>query len=486
MTLIAESSRSSKVVKFAVSTKSKSTIIKKKKVYALKHHLLTEAHEQEKKFTSAIGETYTATRRVEKEQNFYLENNKGIAVVCQPHKGELAPHSEVIITVTTYNNVCGKYEDQLISEVKGLPEVSVPITIAIKGSPITIPSNQVGVYFNEDPPALVMKPSVKNSGNVSKSFKIKNTGIQDIEIEWKIFDLQEIVSKNSSDLFSLFIAKNEGNSRDPYRVELEAVEPEQESVNSPFTVTPKKSIVTPKGKFTYEITFDTSHSLGRSNSVILAHPHLAHNESKENTGPNLGVICLSLRGETLEPHLTVDKKKRKDNNSYQQFEVWPVNLEDAASLTKKISLTNETFADLIFNMSLTGSFELVETITNAPVHPLAKSSSSSKYLLMFSLGVKKPGVVTLFNLLPGSFVDAMCKMIKPNPNNLDEWPIVLKTIKKGSLTLSYANGSVEQLILEANLLRSFVTIHIKNAKKNELAEDEYDFGTVYIGNIKIK
>ena len=58
-------------------------------------------------------------------------------------------------------------------------------------------------------------------------------------------------------------------------------------------------------------------------------------------------------------------------------------------------------------------------------------------------------------------------------------------IKNGSLTFSYANGSVEQLILEANLLRPYVTIHIKNAKKNELAEDEYDFGTVFIGNINI-
>ena len=72
---LAETSKSSKMVKFAVSTtKSKSTIIKKKKIYALKHPLLTEAHEQEKKFTSAIGETYTATRRVEQELNFYLEN----------------------------------------------------------------------------------------------------------------------------------------------------------------------------------------------------------------------------------------------------------------------------------------------------------------------------------------------------------------------------------------------------------------------------
>ena len=72
------------------------------------------------------------------------------------------------------------------------------------------------------------------------------------------------------------------------------MEPEHESANSPFTVNPKKSVVAPKGKFTYEITFDTSHSLGRSNSVLLAHPHLAHNDSKDSSGPNLGVICLSL------------------------------------------------------------------------------------------------------------------------------------------------------------------------------------------------
>ena len=321
-----------------------------------------------------------------------MENNKGIAVVCQPHKGELAPHSEIIITVTIYNNVCGKYEDQVISEVKGLPPVYVPLSVGIKGSPVTIPSNQVGVYFNEDPPALVMKPTVFNGGNVSKSFKIKNTGIQDIDIEWRIFDLQELVNKPSSDLFSVLLSKNEGNAHDPYRVELEAIEPEQESANSPFSITPKKSSVSSKAKFTYEVSFDTSRYLGTYNSVLLAHPRLAGEGGKLASSPNLGIICLSLRGETLKAHLTVDKKSRVDGNSYMRFDVWPTNTEGVPSLTKKLSLTNETSADVVLSVNTSGPFEITGTTTNAPPHPLAKpGSAGTPILFMYRYDEKDAG-----------------------------------------------------------------------------------------------
>eukprot|EP00831_Metopus_contortus_P004532 TRINITY_DN1167_c0_g3_i1.p1 TRINITY_DN1167_c0_g3~~TRINITY_DN1167_c0_g3_i1.p1 ORF type:complete len:607 (-),score=66.65 TRINITY_DN1167_c0_g3_i1:492-2312(-) len=307
-----ESSKKSKVVKFAVSTKSHSTVLRKKKVYALQHPLLTEAHEQDKKFSSAIGETYTATRRVEQEQNFYLENNKGISVVCQPHKGELAPHSEIIITVSIYNNVCGRYEDTLISEVKGLPAFSIPMRINIKGSPITIPSNQVGVYFNEDPPALVMKPSTINGGHICKSFKIKNTGIQDIEVDWKICDLMGMIDNKDSDLFQLQLAVNEGNSKDPYR--LEAIVHEEESKDSPFHINPRKIVISSKEIATFEVAFDTTHSLGIYNSVLVSHPHLVQSDKGTEASPNLGVIYLSLRGETLNPHLTIDKLCTKKKN----------------------------------------------------------------------------------------------------------------------------------------------------------------------------
>jgi hypothetical protein len=41
--------------------------------------------------------------------------------------------------VTIYNNICGRFEDTIVSEVKGLEPVEFPINIGIKGSPVEIP-----------------------------------------------------------------------------------------------------------------------------------------------------------------------------------------------------------------------------------------------------------------------------------------------------------------------------------------------------------
>ena len=451
-------------MKFALSTKSKSTVVKKKKVYAIHHPLLTEAYEQEKKFNSAVGETYTATRRVEQEQNFYLENNKGIAVVCQPFKGELAPHSEIIITVTLYNNACGKYEDTIVSEVTGMDPFEIPVAIDIKGSPIVIPSNQVGVYFNEDPPALVMKPTIINGGQVTKSFKIKNTGVQDIVIDWKIFDIKDIIGNSGNDLFTLNLGKSEGNSSEPYRVELEAIEPTEESKDTPFIITPKHLVVPPKEKTTFEVTFDTSKYLGIFNSVLLTHPRLA-SDDPDSPASNLGIIYLTLRGHTLPAHLTIDKRSRMDGTSFVQFDVWSIKGNGAPSVTKKIGLLNESPADIAVNIETIGPFELTSALTNAPPHPLAKSNAK---------------VQTLFNLLPGTFLEAACKFLRPNPNDYEKWPMVDREVRSGTLKLNYANSTMEEVMLEAHLLRPHITIHVKDAMKDDWAEDEYDFGITYM------
>ena len=58
-----------------------------------------------------------------------------------PNKGELLPNAEVPITVTLYNNVCGKFDDNIISKVKGLPNFNFPVRINITGSPVVIPPN---------------------------------------------------------------------------------------------------------------------------------------------------------------------------------------------------------------------------------------------------------------------------------------------------------------------------------------------------------
>jgi len=105
-----KSSRRTKAIRFAGGSSNW-----KSKEQELRRPLLTDAHENLNKFSSATGETVTATKWMDKEQQFFLQNNKGIAVVFTPHEGMLYPHSEIPITVTVYNNACGKFEDTFIS-----------------------------------------------------------------------------------------------------------------------------------------------------------------------------------------------------------------------------------------------------------------------------------------------------------------------------------------------------------------------------------
>ena len=92
--------------------------------------------------------------------------------------GELPPNAEVPITVTIYNNVCGKFDDRIISTVEGLPPIEFPVRVAISGSPVVIPANQVGLNYNTIPPTLPMPTIVSKSNTICKTFKIKNTGIR--------------------------------------------------------------------------------------------------------------------------------------------------------------------------------------------------------------------------------------------------------------------------------------------------------------------
>lgn len=51
-----------------------------------------------------------------------------------------------------------------------------------------IPNNQVGLNYNTIPPTLPIPTVVANSTSMTKSFKIKNTGIRALQVDWKIFD----------------------------------------------------------------------------------------------------------------------------------------------------------------------------------------------------------------------------------------------------------------------------------------------------------
>jgi hypothetical protein len=113
--------------------------------------------------------------------------------------------------------------------------------------------------------------------------------------------------------------------------------------------------------------------------VILAHPHIAEqeidsedDEMKEAVKRPLGIVSVKLTGETVEPRLVTDKKERLDEETQFVFNHWSVEDIESPDTTQKLVLKNETKANLMFNVSTEGPFELVASKTNSGAkHPLA-------------------------------------------------------------------------------------------------------------------
>lgn len=275
-----KSSKRETKIRFALTNKSKKGL----KVKQLKRPLLSDSHEHMNKFSSKTGETFTATKRLEREQAFYLSSNKGLAVVCNPAFGELKPHQEIPVNVTIYNNACGRFEDVLVSQIKGLPPFEFPIYVSISGSPLIIPENQVGLNYFTSPPTMAFPTVVDNSPQLTRSFKIKNTGVADVTIDWRIFDQRDQKQKEDENLFNITIDKNTGfdSEENPYKLNFNLIEPEP-SMNSPFEIEPQTVIIPARETQFFEVKFNSDQGVDTFKSVILAHPQLAENFYDEHS-----------------------------------------------------------------------------------------------------------------------------------------------------------------------------------------------------------
>ena len=317
-----KSSKRETKIRFALTNKTKKGL----KIKQLKHVLLSDNHEHTKKFSSKTGETFTATKRLEREQAFYLSNNKGLAVVFNPAFGALRPHAEIPINVSIYNNACGSFEDTLTSEIKGLPLFKFPINVTISGSPLIIPENQVGLNYVTTPPTMAFPTMVDNSPQISKTFKIKNTGIADVSIDWNMFDQRDQKLRNSEDdLFNITIVKNTGfDSEDnPFRLNFDLNEP-QPSSNSPFEIEPKIAIIPARETQFFEVKFNSDQGVDVFKSVVLAHPQLANDvlqEDKLEEEDYEGKITPSKRIDPYDYMSDSSEEVNQGEDDIQQIEV---------------------------------------------------------------------------------------------------------------------------------------------------------------------
>lgn len=120
-----------------------------------------------------------------------------------------------------------------------------------------------------------MPTVVAKSQPIKKSFKIRNTGIRTLQVDWNIFDAKDLDSAET-DPFKLSIIKNQSfdKGKYPFKFNFNALEP-AESTNSCFTIVPKNVAVQARSTQDFTVTFDPNIGTGTFKSIVLATPYLA-------------------------------------------------------------------------------------------------------------------------------------------------------------------------------------------------------------------
>lgn len=151
-----------------------------------------------------------------------------------------------------------------------------------------------------------------------------------------------------------------------------------------------------RSTYTFTVTFDPTKGVsGKYRSIVMASPELTAEEIEVAMGPqssneklgssqagsnvdltkkgSLGIIALNLEALTIDPVLSIDRKVKMDGKNHLRLKYWSVpNEPEAPKKIQKLTFTNESKADLTFNLNINGPFDIVRTKTNSgAVHPLA-------------------------------------------------------------------------------------------------------------------
>lgn len=431
--------------------------------------LLTNAHEKQNKFSSQNGATFTTTRNLEKNQRFYLANNKGMAVVCVPNKGELLPYSEAVVSVTLYNDVCGRFEDVVVSSVSGLKDHKIPLKVRVKGSPLVITPHQLGIDYKSDPFELNLGAIPVGGNAISRKIRLTNTGPKDISVAWKLFNYHDILH-NEKDIFKVALLPSaaarfyEGEEHNLLDLLFTPIEPPEN--HEPFSLEPKSMLLHGRESGTFTITF-FSQDTGLHRGVLLTHPLLV----EEGESQQLGELALMLRAETIIPSLFVDKLRHPNGLKGLKFEAWATG---GPLGTRDITLCNQTSANLQFTIRIESGPFTLKKVNNSASLSLQDPEEAK------TMTSKKPTrVPDKHTLAPGDNLQVYIQLIKPNPADTDVWPELPVTELPGSFLVSYSNGHQERLALEARLMRPNIVVWSEQVDEFKQLQEQ-DFGVVTV------
>lgn len=420
--------------------------------FKIDHLLLSAAHE-EINFTSPKGMEFTKMRQIEKDSVLYLSNKKGVAIVIEPKRGKLEPHSECLIKVSFFNECVGEFHDILTSHVKGLSPVTFPIDLRIKGNPLQLSPFQPGINYLLDPPLMKVGNILRNVGVITKNVKLVNIGTNTIALDWKIYDMEDFLKPKDRNIFNIKITeRRKGRFKLDFIAEPPREFPEDKQY---FTITPTHAVIGPKGNHDFTITFKTD-TAGQKEALFIAYPKI---EGDNEGNVTFNELPLKVMACGLKPHLTVDKPLNYENKYEYKFYLHSYGKHPKPK--RPVILINKEKINMIVKIDIEGPFKIDRA---EPIEAIMDNN--------------------YYNIIPNSNLKLDISFKCPSPFNEEEWPMLLVQEKFGKIKVTFENNEQEEFNLRAILMRPRILLSFTG---NESVEslDYVNFGYVNCASRKI-
>jgi hypothetical protein len=150
-----------------------------------------------------MGKTFLQTRKLDKSQKVHLSNNKGISIMCDPPSGILHKKQSQKIVVTMFNDTSGRFRDFLVIDVKDHESKRFPIDIHVKGTPVVLSKNQLGIDFAQEVPMMKVGAVIVGGEKLRKTVKVVNKGPKEVNLVWKVYPHNK--KDNQQDAFNIQI-----------------------------------------------------------------------------------------------------------------------------------------------------------------------------------------------------------------------------------------------------------------------------------------
>ncbi|KAJ3119121.1 Deleted in lung and esophageal cancer protein 1 [Phlyctochytrium bullatum] len=201
-------------------------------------------------FSSDVGkawiESTKAIRRTIARMNHLLREGRGVAFHTTPSHGVIEPFGEVRITLTSYNNLVGQYEDRFVVEIGGKIRETIPIYLGVDGLPVRFIGAQLMAAKSSDKlnrlnfgTRAIQIPDLSLIEKASKVIQVENLSPRTIHLKWKIY-----VSRQSRPSSPSHDSPTNRQNTDADQIMLPENEVDPSDPSCPLTLTPNPCTIT--------------------------------------------------------------------------------------------------------------------------------------------------------------------------------------------------------------------------------------------------